>query len=327
MPEWLVEDGIGETRAILVHGDRMLEARSLWHSGADDLTVGQIAPARLIERQRGTARGLIRFESGTEALIDTLPREITTGATLNALVTREAIAEQGRHKRPQARFTTQAPRPAPGLAERLRETSHPVRTVRRFPDDPWHDLIDEARSGEIPFPGGAVLVMPTPAMTLIDIDGHLPPGALALAAVPAIADAIGHFELGGSIGIDFPTIERKEERRAVDDALAAALDHWPHQHTAINGFGFVQLVARLERPSLLHRLHHAPVAGAARELLRRGEHVAEPGVLVLTAHPQVHAASLPEWDEELARRTGRRIRRQNDPALALHAGFAQALSA
>ena len=85
-------------------------------------------------------------------------------------------------------------------------------------------------------------------------------------------------------------------------------------------------VHEVERRSLLHRLAANRNGAAARMLLRRAERVSDPGsALLLTAHPAVRRAVRPEWEAELARRTGRAIRWQEDAGLAPESAFAQAL--
>lgn len=321
MAEWLIEEGIGEHRAVLLDGGEIVAARVDW-PGA--LAAGQIEDAVLIARAAGSPRGTLRFANGEEALVDGLPREASEGAPLRAIITRAAIGEKGRSKRAQARPTRNPPRPAPSLAERLRGEGMSARVVARFAGD-WDELFAAAWTGTLDFRGGSLILSPTPAMTLIDVDGDLPAAALAVQAVPAIAQALRRFDLGGAIGIDFPSLEAKHDRRAVDAALAAALAGWPHERTAMNGFGFVQLVARLERPSLLHRILADPAGAAARALLRRAEAVAEPGALELAAPGAVLAAIRPDWREALARRTGRDVRLRDEPRLACESATVQAV--
>lgn len=321
MAEWLVEEGIGEHRAVLLEGGQIVAARVDWPG---PLSAGQIEDAVLIARTAGSSRGTLRFASGEEALVAGLPREASEGAPLRAVVTRAAIGEKGRTKRAQARPTRDAPRPAPSLAEQLRGEGAQARVVPRFAAD-WDELFAVAWMSAVAFRGGSLTLSPTPAMTLIDIDGDLPATALALQAVPEIGAALRRFDLGGSIGIDFPSLEAKQDRRAVDEALAAELAGWPHERTAMNGFGFVQLVARLDRPSFLHRILGDRAGAAARALLRRAESIAEPGALELAAPRPVLAAVRTEWRQALALRTGREIRLRDEPRLAWESATVQAV--
>ncbi len=317
---WYVEEGIGETRAIEVVSGQIVAARLDWPGS---LVAGQIEDAVLISRTSGSKRGTARFANGAEALVDRLQPDASEGAPIRLEVIRSPIAERGRLKLAHARPTNTAVRPAPSVLDRL---GTDAKLVRRFPVDGWDELFAEAWEQEISFSGGSLAFATTPAMLLVDVDGDLPAHALALAAVAPLAEALRRFDCGGSIGIDFPTLQHRDHRKAVDDALAKALKHWPHERTAMNGFGFVHLVARLKRPSLLNLITISRVGAAARLLLRRAEAVTEPGALLLTAHPGVRAKLKDEWLAELARRTGREIRLESDPKLAISGGFAQGIA-
>ena len=320
MAEWLVEQGIGEDRAVRLEDDRIVAAQLEWPG---ELARGLVADAVLVSRAAGSPRGTARFASGEEALVDRLPASASEGAPIRLEVTRPAIGERGRRKLARARPTDAALRRAPTLVERLRAEGHDVRVVRQFPACDWSELMSEAFAGEVAFPGGSLQFSPTPAMLLIDVDGTLEPRALALDAIAPLAAALRRFDVGGSIGIDFPTLADKADRRAVDEALAGALADWPHERTAMNGFGFVQLVARAERPSLLHRASFQRAGLAARHLLRQAEQLEGAGAVQLSGHPALEAQLKPEWLAELARRTGREIRWEARPGLAIEAPQAQ----
>src|SRR5690606_2462866 len=299
---------------------RIVAARVDWPG---ELAAGQVEDAILVSRAAGSRRGTARFASGEEALVDNLPASATEGARVRLEVTRPALGEHGRRKLARAKPTDAAARPAPTRAGRLAAEGHEVRIVREFPASVGSELAAEAFAGEVAFPGGSLQFSPTPAMLLVDVDGTLDPRALALAAVKPLTEAVRRFDIGGSVGIDFPTLAAKADRRAVDDALAEALVDWPHERTAMNGFGFVQLVARLERLSLLHRATFQRAGMAARTLLRRAELLQGPGAILLSSHPALERQLKPEWLEELARRTGRVVRWQANPSLALEAPQAQ----
>ena len=134
--------------------------------------------------------------------------------------TRPAQARAGRPQRRPAR-------PGPDAGRRTcrvrpSRSAPSAAPARRAGKAGWSELLEEAATGEIAFPGGALRMSPTPAMTLFDVDGEGAPAALALAGARAAAAAILRHGIGGSIGIDLPTVGNKAARQAVDRALADA---------------------------------------------------------------------------------------------------------
>ncbi|WP_260596811.1 ribonuclease [Sphingomonas endolithica] len=308
MPEWLYEAGIGEARAALVDGDRILQARIELDDGA--LRLGTVARARLVEITTKGREGRVMLDGGAEATLSPLPAGITQGAALTVRIVREAIPEAGRAKRPRAAPSDDAPAAGPDLLARITATGLPVRSLWRHEADAleqagWSELLEEALSGEIAFPGGALRLSLAPAMTLFDVDG---PGALeplALAAATAVAQAIVRHDIGGSIGIDFPTIAGKAARQAVGTAIDAALP-LPFERTQMNGFGFLQIVRPRLHASLPELLRIDPAAAAARALLRQLERAAPlaPRQHRVSARVLAVLDANPTWTVELARRTG-----------------------
>jgi ribonuclease G len=304
LPEWLIERGIGETRAALIEDGAIIEARVRRD--------GVIAAGTILEAKLVAVAPRVAVEAAGETFL--LPRSVSgvsEGRTLFVEVTREALGGSEPWKRGLARVTGEEPRAAPPLAEgeegRIGE---------------WDDLLEEARSGIVPFNGGELRIEPTAAMTTIDVDGWLAPPELAQVAAWAAARAIRRLDLGGSVGIDFPTLGAKEARRDVDRILDEYLPK-PSERTAINGFGFVQVVRPRLRASLVE-LARDRAAFEARALLRRAA-AENPGSKRIVAHPAVIALFEQNraWLDALGRQLGGNIGLRAEPGLAMSGGYAE----
>lgn len=321
MPEWLVERGIGETRAALVEDGRILEARIELDKSQP---AGSLQAARLIDVGARGRNAIARGEGGTEYLLPLAPAGIAEGANFTLEIMREAIPGGETWKRPLARAADAEPRPPVPLEDRLGGRLLPFPPAAGDPlgDAGWDDLLEEARSGCVTFEGGSLGLFPTPAMTLIDVDGTLPPADLARRGAACAARAIRRLCIGGSIGIDLPTSGGKEARQSAAAQIDRNLPQ-PFERTAVNGFGFVQIVRPRRHPSLLE-LAADRAAFEARALLRRAA-LAGPGALRLVAHPAVAALleARPAWIEALARQAGGAVALRADPALPISAGHAE----
>ena len=311
LPEQWIERGIGETRVVQVEDGAIVAARIL----RDGITpAGTILAARLIS----TGRLAVARAGEQEYLLPNGASAITEGATLTIEVTREALAGAEPWKRPLARVSNMAPASAPATVGRTLAFPSPTDALEAAG---WSDLLDEARSGIVAFPGGELRVALTPAMTLIDVDGHLPLEQLALAGATAAARAIRRHSIGGSIGIDLPTIGGKAARQAVAEAVDAILPA-PFERTAMNGFGFLQIV-RPRRHASLFELAADRAAFEARALLRRAAR--ETGAITLVAPPALIAALRPEWLDKVAAQIGGAVTLRPDPACRMASAYVHRL--
>jgi hypothetical protein len=311
LPEWILEHGIGEDRAVRIEKGEIVEARIL----VDGVVrAGSRLPARL----KSVAPRAVALADGQEYLLPKGAPGITEGAELNIEVTRESIPGSEPWKRPLAIVSSEPPREQPFHVELL---PFPA-PVDRLSDAGWADVIEQARTGLVQFPGGELRISPTPAMTLVDVDGYSPPEDLAVAGAMAAARAILRLDIGGSIGIDLPTVKGKAARRAAAEAVDEILPQ-PFERTAVNGFGFLQIVRPKLRASLVE-LAQDRAAFEARALLRRAAFEGS-GPKRLVAHPSLIAIlqASPGWIEALARQVGGAITLRADPSLPMSGGYAE----
>lgn len=330
MAEWLYEAGIGEQRAIMVR-DGMIIGSEI-DRDSDGPRAGAVLDARLVAVDPATGRTQLTLDANgaPAATLARPPKGISIGATLRVRILRAALREASRAKPARAERVDPDTvlTPGPTCNERAMARGGRIHLCTasgpdRFEEAGWSELTDAARIGHWPFAGGALDITPTPAMTLIDVDGGGEPVALALAAAAAAAQAIGALDIGGSIGIDFPTVSSRAVRQQLGEAIDAALEQ-PFERTAVNGFGFLQIVRRKRGPSLLEREHFAADESDALRLLRMAERAQGAGALTLTVRPAVAAilAAKSVWTQALQARTGRVVNILTD-ANVTGAGHAQ----
>lgn len=315
MDEWLYEEGIGEARAALVRNGTILEALIEREGGG--ARAGAVLSGRLARTIVPRRRGIARLDDGEEVLIEPIPPRIAEGATIRIEILREAIAEQGldgmRIKRATGRIAPAGTDlcPGPTLRQRIETSGLPVRLCRAHEPDVldqagWGALCEEATTGAVVREDAALRLFPTPAMLLIDVDGVAPPAQLGPKGAKLAAQAIRRMGIAGSIGIDLPTMNNKDERLIA----AAQIDKYlpqPFERTAVNGFGFVQIIRRRERASLIELLRGDPVGARAMAALREAQR-ADGGAGPLTLRLPSDVGALirrhPDWLQRLERARG-----------------------
>lgn len=306
--------GIGELRAALVEAGEIIEA-SISLEGV--ISAGTIVEAKLID-VGSNGRNAIAVAGGQEYLLHDRPKGVAEGESFDLVVTRSKIPGAEPWKRPLGRVA----KPGGFIGNQSSEPTIAMSAKDQLNAVGWNDLLEDARSGIVRFSGGELRIETTSAMTLIDVDGYLAPNELAVLGATEAAKAIRRLDIGGSIGIDLPTAGSKAARLRAAEAIDGILPQ-PFERTAVNGFGFVQIVRPRQRASLIELAQdRAPFE--ARALLRRAAF--EPaGPKRLAAHPAVVAVleGKPEWLDSLSRQVGGAVGLRADPALPISGGYAE----
>jgi hypothetical protein len=325
LAEWIYEAGIGERRAALIDGGSIIAARI--ERDSDGVRAGTVAEARWL----GGHERLARLDSGEDLYVARGISNAPEGSRVRVVILREAIREASHVKRAVAACTDLPVAVGTDLLTRI--GGNPKLLHAHEPDAlddaGWHDVIDQATTGIVPFTGGLLRLSLTPAMLVVDVDGDASGLVLAHASIDALVATIRRLDLAGNIVVDLPALANATERKAVGERFDAAMASAGirFERTAMNGFGLLQIIIPRERPNLLERLQLAPIESAALALLRQAERTAGSGtgMLTLTAQPAVIG-----WLEgrspliaDLGRRTGRNIQLQADPNRCISASHAQ----
>jgi ribonuclease G len=284
--ELLWDAGPGEIRAGIVEEDVLVEFRIIRLRRNESIVqaAGERYTARIVSRT-GNGQVMVDLGAGHMAMLKNCPA-VSDGSLIEVEMVRGPYPEPGNWKLPVvAPLADYAPlqsdaawhfsaepwelflqATAPMVSAIICPDVAVAGDVRRTLDDQAPDirinreqiqeadfvnLIDSAVSGSVPLPNGMLMIERTRAMTMIDIDGNVDGLTLNLQAAVEIPRFLRLFDITGPIGIDFVSVVSKEARQqilaAFDDAARAL---GPHERTAINGFGFCQIIRRRTGPSV-----------------------------------------------------------------------------
>ncbi len=251
---WIVEESPLADRAALIEGDAILAAH-IALKGDDHPRLGTVLAARWQSPQRVNAgarpaAAILTDAQGNELYLPRPPAGTGPGQTLTVEVSRERVWTPRSTKLTKVRITEAAPAAAPTLAEILGGDMLSPYQPDALEAAGWSELIEQAENGRVDGDGVRLWLDTTEAMTLIDMDGAVPAEELAIVGARLAARTIGRLDIGGSIGIDFPTLASKAARNAAAESFDAVMTG-PFERTAINGYGFMQVIRPLLRPSIV----------------------------------------------------------------------------
>jgi ribonuclease G len=333
----LWDAGPGEIRAGLMEDGLLTEFRIIRQRRQKALyAAGEQYTARIISNL-GAGRALVSLGGDVEALLENSPK-LAEGALLAVEMTRAPLPEPGRWKRAIVRHR---PDLASEWSAAWHHSKEPWETylcdtkqkvqhiicndaivksdviqitgldgpmVDVQPDQianaDFDSLIEGAVTGEFAIENGMLSIERTRAMTMIDIDGGGDPLVLNLAAAREIPRVLRLLDIGGQIGIDFLSLPDRKARLTVDNALGEACTVLgPHERTAINGFGFAQIIRPRDRPSIPEILcgttsGRLSLESRAIALMRAAGRSIGHGKRQLVAQPAIIDLIL-QWPEEI----------------------------
>ncbi len=280
------DDAPGERRAAFVeHGNIMeihIQRDALW-------ALGECGAGRI---DRKTPSGAYVIADDNSELLLRGKMGLPEGARILFEVTREAIAEPGRHKPPEIILRE-------GVHETLmgKDALWDARMAslgQSVTNASIAEGFDVAIAGQSQIGDVTISFQRTKAGLVFDIDGIGDAFAINMIAATEIARLLRLYQVGAMVLIDFVSMESKAQRTQVAEAFDAAslADPRPFERTAINGYGMMQVVRARPRPSILDHLFGTRIAALSDEtqaywLLRAVAESRGFGVRSVTARPEV----------------------------------------
>ncbi len=212
------------------------------------------------------------------------------------------------------------------LAQRRPAFGDRAHLVAQAFDDALEADIDALAESVVALPGGMrASIVPTPALTAIDVDGAAATGERAAksasqlaanrAAIPALARQIRLRQLGGAILIDFAGMPARK-RATLGPLLEACLREDPAKPRLIGftGLGLAEILRPRTAPPL-HELLSGPLAAGLAALRQAAR--TQAARMTLRASPPVVSAlqADPAALPDLARRLTHPILLTSDPSL------------
>lgn len=252
----VIENAIGETRAAIYQGRRLVELHIERESHIKLPQVGDVYAGRIASLEPtlngafvnlgGKLSGFLSFANN-----QSLPRFVE-GQLVEVVISRQALQD----KLATLKFRKAEISADVGLVTKssLRE-----RLSTRFPDIAFAEasvsVIDEAVERRISLKsGGTITLDQTQALLAIDVDKGQGISALnvGLEAADLIASQLRLRALGGLIVVDFPNLRQTRQRNQLFKAVERAFEGDPAivKVAPLSRFGCIELTRSLDYPSL-----------------------------------------------------------------------------
>ena len=330
----VIEAAIGETRAAIYEGRRLVELHvdRPWQTTprTGDMYIGRVTTVdpsvagAWVDIGSDAAPALMPFAAQKD-----MPR-LSEGQAVNVSILRSQIGEKGGT----LRFLGESDA-KPGLVKKLNLQE---RLQQRFPelsfDEAAVNAVDAACETSLALPsGGSITMEQTQALLAIDVDKGTAVSAAAAAneAAKLIASQMRLRGLGGLIVIDFPNLRQPKQRKTLERTFEAAFEADPNvaKFNSLSRFGVVEMTRAkpdLSLDDVLNTKYGEPtVATQAIRALRRltREAAVSPGAqLELFVTPEIESwlNDAPfDWQANVSDRIGPRYKFTVGPSVDVKA--------